>query len=143
MYRSIVVGTDCTDTASVAVEHAAGLAAALGAALHVVSVYREPAAVAVAQSNPWSAPTDAWSMSAFEERERQVAHITERIRRRGIDVTAHTTRGDPAAELGAAAQKARADLIVVGSRGMNGLRRFLGSVPNALTHGKEFNVLVV
>ena len=41
------------------------------------------------------------------------------------------------------AHEADADLIVVGSRGLNGVRRLFGSVPNAVTHNKEFHVLVV
>jgi nucleotide-binding universal stress UspA family protein len=143
MYRSIVVGTDCTDTAGVAVEHAAALAHALGAELHVVSVYREPATMAMAQSTCWSAPSEAWSMSAFDDRRRQVEAITHQLRQRGIEVTAHVCRGEPATGLVTMAEECDADLIVVGSRGMNGLRRFLGSVPNAVAHSKEFNVLVV
>jgi nucleotide-binding universal stress UspA family protein len=143
MYRSIVVGTDCTDTASVAVEHAAALAKALGAELHVVSVYREPATMAMAQSTGLSAPSEALSMSAYDERRRQVEAITHQLRERGIDATAHVCRGEPASELVSAAQESSADLIVVGSKGMNGLRRFLGSVPNAVARTKDFNVLVV
>jgi nucleotide-binding universal stress UspA family protein len=35
-----------------------------------------------------------------------------------------------------------ADLILVGSKGMQGARRVLGSVPNSVTHGADCSVLV-
>ena len=36
-----------------------------------------------------------------------------------------------------------ADLIVVGSKGMRGARRYLGSVPNSVAHSAHCAVLVV
>jgi nucleotide-binding universal stress UspA family protein len=143
MYRSILVGTDCTDTAGVAVEHAAQLAQAVGATLHVVSVYRTPATLAMASAGFGSGESEAWSEAAYEDRRQQVAAIASQLRERGLDVTVHIERGDPAGAILAVATEAGADLVVVGSRGMNGLRRMFGSVPNAIAHAKSFHVLVV
>jgi nucleotide-binding universal stress UspA family protein len=143
MYRSILVGTDCTDTAAVAVEHAAQLAQAVGATLHVVSVYRDPAIVAMAQTGFGPGPHEGWSEAAFEDRQAQVASITTQLGDRGLNVMGHVERGDPATAIISVARETDADLIVVGSRGMNGLRRLFGSVPNALAHAKAFHVLVV
>ena len=36
-----------------------------------------------------------------------------------------------------------ADLIVVGNRGMKGVRRVLGSVPNSVAHSANCSVLIV
>jgi nucleotide-binding universal stress UspA family protein len=36
-----------------------------------------------------------------------------------------------------------ADLVVVGSQGMQGARRVLGSVPNSVAHGASCAVLIV
>ena len=36
-----------------------------------------------------------------------------------------------------------ASLIVVGSRGMHGVKRVLGSVPNKVSHGARCSVLIV
>ena len=74
------MGTDCTDTASVAVEHAAQLACAVGASLHVVSVYQEPATVAIAQTGYVAPQSDDWSDKAVQDRQRQVDSITTRLR---------------------------------------------------------------
>jgi nucleotide-binding universal stress UspA family protein len=41
------------------------------------------------------------------------------------------------------AANVRADLIVVGSRGMTGARRVLGSVPNSVAHNATCSVLIV
>jgi nucleotide-binding universal stress UspA family protein len=143
MYRSILVGTDCTDTAAVAVEHAAQLAQAVGATLHVVSIYREPATAAMAHAGYGSGHYEVWSEAAYEDRQRQVASVTARLRDRGLTVIGHVERGDPASAIVSIAHEVDADLIVVGSRGMNGLRRLVGSVQNALAHAKAFHVLVV
>jgi nucleotide-binding universal stress UspA family protein len=143
MYRSIVVGTDCTDTASVAVEHAAELACAVGASLHVVSVYQEPATVAMAQTGYVSHQTEEWTEMALQDRQRQVDSIVTRLRSRGLNVTAHVMRGDARNAILGVAHEADADLIVVGSRGLHGVRRLFGSVPNTMAHNKEFHVLVV
>jgi nucleotide-binding universal stress UspA family protein len=37
----------------------------------------------------------------------------------------------------------KADLIVVGNKGMKGVRRVLGSVPNSVAHGAHCSVLIV
>ena len=41
------------------------------------------------------------------------------------------------------AESIGADLIVVGSKGMRGARRVLGSVPNSVAHGAGCAVLIV
>lgn len=143
MYRSILVGTDCTDTAAVAVEHAAALAGVLGAELHVVSVYREPAAVAMAQAGYGSGQYEAWSDDAYADRRRQVESVVARLRDRGLDATAHVERGDPALAILSVAKDIHVDLIVVGSRGLHGLRRLVGNVPGAVARAGPFHVLVV
>ena len=49
--------------------------------------------------------------------------------------------GAPAHALVELAAELHADVIVVGNRGMN--RRFLGSVPNTVTHHAPCSVLIV
>ena len=52
--------------------------------------------------------------------------------------------GDAADALIRVATNARADLIVVGNRGMAGARRFvLGSVPNKVSHHCPSSLLIV
>ena len=52
--------------------------------------------------------------------------------------------GDPAVALIKVAEVADADLMVVGNRGMAGVKRFvLGSVPNKVSHRAPCSLLIV
>jgi nucleotide-binding universal stress UspA family protein len=65
------------------------------------------------------------------------------VRMSGVGVRPHTVTGDPADALLAIAEQENADLIVVGSRGMHGMTRVLGSVPNKVSHRARCSVLIV
>jgi nucleotide-binding universal stress UspA family protein len=58
-------------------------------------------------------------------------------------VETHARFGAPAEVLCDLAAHLQADLIVVGNRGMKGGRRFLGSVPNTVSHHAPCSVLIV
>ena len=60
-----------------------------------------------------------------------------------LKVETHARFGAQAEVLCDLAAHLEADLIVVGNRGMQGGRRFLGSVPNTVTHRAPCAVLVV
>ena len=56
----------------------------------------------------------------------------------------HVVASDPADALVSVATEVQADLLVVGNRGMSGLKRFvLGSVPNRIAHHAPCNLLIV
>lgn len=144
MYKAILVGTDGSETARVAVEHAATLAESFGSTLHVVSAYRPPS-VAVALAPEAMAAFAA--VNADEEAranvEEQLRSIAKRLEERGIHVVTHPVAGAAADAILDAATRLSADLIVVGSKGMSGARRVLGSVPNSVTHHAPCTVTVV
>jgi nucleotide-binding universal stress UspA family protein len=140
MYEAIVVGTDGSETAKRGLNEAMGLAEALGASLHIVSAY-EPVRGAVVDApegaaKVWAVRPDAEVVGIVEEAEAAA-------RRRGLEAKAHTLTGDPADALLQIAEQEEADLIVVGSRGMHGVSRVLGSVPNKVSHRARCNVLIV
>jgi nucleotide-binding universal stress UspA family protein len=60
-----------------------------------------------------------------------------------VEIEVHAPKGDAADSLIAAANDHDADLIVLGSRGMRGARRVLGSVPNKVSHHAPCDVLIV
>ena len=66
-----------------------------------------------------------------------------RLRADGVDVEEHGPKGDPADALVDIARREGADLIVMGSLGMQGARRVLGSVPNKVSHNAPCDVLIV
>lgn len=142
IFERIVVGTDGSATARSAVALATRLAAASGATLHLVSAYQEPFQVVV---------PEAMIPVSVEDRERLRRHTESHLeqlaacaRAEGVDrIEVHCVKGAPAEALLDVAAGCEADLIVIGSVGMTGARRFLGSVPNRVTHHAHCNVLVV
>jgi nucleotide-binding universal stress UspA family protein len=148
MFRTILVGTDGTITASRAVAEAADLAAAVpGSVLHIVSVQKPMAAAAIASAEmATAAPAGAeleWEESARTALERLLADAAERAGRESLTVETHARFGAPAEVLCDMAAHLQADLLVVGNRGMQGGRRLLGSVPNTVSHHAPCSVLVV
>jgi len=141
MFKSIVVGTNGTETADKAVSRAVELAKLTGAALHVVSAY-EPAPARVGGSRP---PAEAaeWTISPHFKVDAVLDRATDIARADGIDIEVHGPKGDAAGAILGAAEEYDADLIVLGSKGMQGARRVLGSVPNTVSHRASCDVLIV
>ena len=68
----------------------------------------------------------------------------ERLRAAGIDAVAEIRQGDPAHEIVTAAQSTGAGLVVLGTRGLTGLRRLIiGSVARNVLLSAQCSVLVV
>jgi nucleotide-binding universal stress UspA family protein len=61
----------------------------------------------------------------------------------GVEVKTHSPKGDPGDAIVEVAVQEGADLIVLGSRGMQGARRILGSVPNKVSHNAPCDLLIV
>ena len=62
----------------------------------------------------------------------------------GVEVQTHAREGDPADAILDVAEETKADLVVVGNKGMTGARRFLlGSVPNKISHHAPCGVFIV
>ena len=69
--------------------------------------------------------------------------IAEAAAGAGIRTRVHAGLGNPGDFLVEVATAVGADLVIVGNRGMSGVRRALGSVPNHVTHHAPCSVLVV
>ena len=144
MFRSIVVGTDGSETARKAVEEAIDLAKAVGAAMCLVSAY-EPVPKAQLREEARQTPSDLqWMVNPREEVDATLSEAADMVRDAGVDVETFAREGDPADAILDVAEERDADLIVVGSKGMTGARRFvLGSVPNKVSHHAPCAVLIV
>ncbi len=145
MFRSIVVGTDGSETARAAVDEAVALAMSLSARLHVVSAY-EPVAADRLRLEPSEVPADLqWMVNPREDVDATLRAAAEAGEAAGVgDVTTHAIQGDPADAILDVAEEQGADLIVVGNKGMTGAKRFLlGSVPNKVSHHAPCSVLIV
>ena len=141
MYKKIVVGTDGSTTAAQAVDHAAGLAKSFDAELHVVSVHKPLTQLASLEMASLAGVIQESDQAVRQELQRLLDELGARLEGHGVKVVTQMGAGDPADVLCDAG--ADADLIVLGSRGMTGVKRLLGSVPNKVSHQAPCSVLIV
>ena len=141
MFKSIVVGTNGTQTADIALSRAVDLARLTGATLHVVSAY-EPAPARVGGNKP---PAEAaeWAISPHFKVDAVLDRATDVAKGGGVEIEVHGPKGDAASAILAVAEQTAADLIVLGSKGMQGARRVLGSVPNKVSHKAPCDLMIV
>jgi nucleotide-binding universal stress UspA family protein len=121
VYKSILVGTDGSATAAIAVDKAIEVAVASGAALTLFTAGKSPKADQV------------------------VAAALARAKMAGIKKATAKAVDAPAAEaLVAEAVNGKYDLLVLGNKGMQGIGRFAGnSVPNKVTKMSPCAMLIV
>ena len=144
MFKSIVVGTDGSETAGQAVRQAVALAKAHGAKIELVSAY-EPVSGQRLREESTQVPEDMqWMVNPREDVDATLEEASEVAKEDGIEVNVHARQGDPADAILDVAEETKADLIVVGNKGMTGARRFLlGSVPNKVSHHAPCSVLII
>jgi nucleotide-binding universal stress UspA family protein len=141
-YRTVLVGTDGSETSFCAVDRAAELAAQAEATLLITCAYFP--------AKPDPHDTDALGDEAYQvvgsaPAEDSLRTAKDRAAGRGVQsVQAQAVQGKPAPTLLAAAEDAGADLIVVGNVGLNTLTgRLIGSVPQDVLRHSPVDVLVV
>ena len=144
MFKSIVVGTDGSETATEAVRQAIDLAKQVGARIELVSAY-EPVSEGRLREERQEVPEDVqWMVNPREDVEATLREAKETVEEAGVDVETYSRRGDPADAILDVAEERSADLIVVGNKGMTGAKRFLlGSVPNKVSHHAPCSVLII
>lgn len=140
MPRVIVVGTDGSQTAARAVAVAAEVSRALGARLHLVHGYRPPGSGAADAHDPDDPTAAVWHTAA----EALLDEVRADPVLAGVAVECHSVAGPPAEAVVAVARQVGADLIVVGNRGLRGVRGAGGpeSVPEAVLRTAPCHVLV-
>jgi nucleotide-binding universal stress UspA family protein len=141
---SILVGTDGSDTAAIALTQAVGLAAALKARLQIVSAY-EPVPSAGRAQRLRTDDAVEWTVNPREDVLALLESAGREAHQGGVDAVETFARvGDAADAILDVAEEQRVDLIVIGNKGMTGATRFLlGSVPNKVSHHAPCSVLIV
>jgi nucleotide-binding universal stress UspA family protein len=144
VFTRIVVGTDGSDTAGEAVRQAIDLAKLADASLSIVSAY-EPLSKRRVEGEKLDAPADVqYELGPREDVNLVLDAAAAVAKKEGLDVQTHPVEGDPADAILNVAEETKADLIVVGNKGMTGARRFLlGSVPNNVSHHAPCSVIIV
>ena len=141
-YRTVVVGTDGSDSSLRAVDRAAGIAAQSGAKVYVASAYfpqpDDPRAADVLKDESYKTTGAAPIYAILKE-----AH--ERATAAGAkDVEERPIVGAPVDALVELAEEVDADLLVVGNVGLSTITgRLLGSVPANVSRKAKTDVLIV
>jgi nucleotide-binding universal stress UspA family protein len=141
-YRTVVVGTDGSDSSLRAVERAGKIAAAEEANLIVATAYYphgwDPKAVQVLRDEGYKMMGNAPVYALLHD-------ARDRAREAGAkDVTERAILGSPVEALVDLAEETDADLLVVGSAGLGTLGgRLLGSVPASISRRAKTDVLIV
>jgi len=143
----ILVGTDGSEEAALALSTAADLAKSTNSELHIAYVF--PTAVQRPFPNPITARPAEVLEHELEEAMNQAQSFlnreVEQVKGEGVEVAdTHLTRGRPDTELVHLSEEIDAGLIVMGSRGLGGVRRALmGSVSDSVVRHAHCPVLVV
>jgi nucleotide-binding universal stress UspA family protein len=140
----ILVGTDGSETATLAVSEAADLAASLGAKLLILTAFPPVAFTKLGeQAHNVPAPKH-WRSTDRADAEVVLAKAVESLAQTDVSVESMAQEGDAAEVIIRVAEERNADMVVIGDMGMTGIKRFLlGSVPSRVAHHAPCSVLIV
>jgi nucleotide-binding universal stress UspA family protein len=143
-YKTIVVGTDGSDTSLRAVDKAAEIAAESGARLIVASAYA-PTGHDGAAPDPDQPRGEDWRTEGDAPVYGQLRDAADRAKKAGAStVEQRALPGAAADALVDLADEVGADLLVVGSVGLTSMvGRLVGSVPRIVQRRANTEVLVV
>jgi nucleotide-binding universal stress UspA family protein len=139
MFGTILVATDGSEDAMRGAEAAARIAEQNSSRVILLSVYTPPV---ISNLDYGSYSID--SRLICDLHASVLARTAAPFVKRRIDFEASQDTGNPTAVIVAVAEREKVDLIVVGSHGAGGLRRFLlGSTSDRITHYAPCSVLIV
>jgi nucleotide-binding universal stress UspA family protein len=143
-YRTIVVGTDGSATSFAAVDRAATVAGDSSAELVIVCAYTPASREDTAEAED-VLKDEAYLVRGWTPAEETLRAAEERALAAGAGkVRTVAVDGPPVDVLRQAVRDAKADLLVVGNRGLNTLSgRLLGSVPSDVARRAGVDVLIV
>jgi nucleotide-binding universal stress UspA family protein len=140
----ILAATDGSEDAALALRAAADLSSRTGSDLHVVHVWpgpplpvsRYPAGVGIARDDPRE--------HEMKTRELLERHVSRAKVPRGIIARKHLREGRPAEEIAELAEELGVGLLIIGSRGLNAVKRLVvGSVSEGVVSLAPCPILVV
>ena len=136
MYDDILLPTDGSEGAEVAIDHALELAERYGSTLHALYV--------VERIHTADVGTEQIIGAMRSEGKRAVAEIAERAEAKGVEAITEVRVGSPARDILKYADENGVDLVVMGTHGRTGLNRYLlGSVTEKVVRLSDVPVLTV
>lgn len=159
-YSSVLVGTDGSPTATLAVKKISALSARMGLRPTVVCAYEPLTEQEMKQlrgdpNDPiqqWNAPKVAqgtpsefrWRIADAVQAKDILDRAGEIAAAEGVEADLRALEGQAAETLLSVSDSEGIDLIAVGSVGMSGTKRFmLGNVPNRISHHAPTDVLIL
>lgn len=139
--KKILVPVDFSEHSKQALDIAVGLAKTLSAEVHLVHVLHYP--VQVAAPGQMAIPADLWT-EIRDAAARKLEKTTKTVEGEGIKAESHLSEGPNAHSIVELAEKLGVDLIVMGTRGLSGLKHvMLGSVAERTVRLAHCPVLTV
>ena len=139
--HKILVAVDFSDASHEAFHHAVGFAKELGAELHVLHCY----AIDLRVLSPYGVtlPKD-FEAKAEQAAARKLHEWCSQEGTEGLEIQEHSSATFPAQEIPSRAQELGCDLIVMGTRGLSGVKHvLLGSVAERVVRTAHCPVLTV
>jgi nucleotide-binding universal stress UspA family protein len=141
MINTVAVGTDGSGTASKAVDFALDLASKYNAKIVFISSYVPVSETRLRQESR-DAPDDVqWAINPQEDVDGVLTEAEQKANGMGLEWASEAREGDPSDVLVDLADRHKADVLVIGNKGMQ--RRVLGSVPNSVSHKANCSVVIV
>lgn len=139
MVSKILVAVDGSECARRAFDSALKLGKDLGAKVIVLTVVQPPSMITMQKDLQGTI-----EMLLEKEAKIMLANYGVIAEKRGVDIETILAIGYPSRVILNTAKSKEADLIVIGSRGLGGLKElFLGSVSHAVVQNADIPVLVV
>lgn len=134
VFDNIVVGVDNSATTREAVMASIEMARVHGSSLHIVYA-----------ANVTQGPSRSRT-GGYIDTEHPAVPLLEDLageaKKSGVEPCLHPTSDPPVDALVTVAGETDADLIIVGNKGMKGVSRVLGSIPNSIAHKAPCSVLI-
>ena len=125
-FSKILVAIDFSPHSAKALEVAMGLAKTFSARIHLVHAYHLPPLVGM--PDEIAIPPDFWT-GVRDAAARKLEKAAQKVKAAGLPVETHLVEFAPSDAVVEIAKKTKVDLIVMGTRGLTGLKHaLLGSV---------------
>lgn len=140
-FKKILIATDGSENAARAASYGINLAKATGAQVYALYVVSTEHAVTTRTVMGW---TDAFEEYLANKGGDAVAYVRELGEEAGIKVEPFFLKGSPAQKILEYAEENDIDLIVMGTQGLTGVKKFLiGSVADKVLRHSKVPVMII
>ncbi len=138
--ESIVAPVDFSEPSRAAITQASGLAASLGATIHLIHAAHFPTP---SLGHEFAIPEPAWE-AVRDAAQKRVEEIARQLESRGRRVTREVSDRSPVDAIEETVRRRNGDLVVMGTHGHRGLQHvFLGSVTERVLRSAAIPVMAV